>query len=174
MTNLILQPVSAAPAQSQRHLAVELSEQQLGLIKEVFDLFDTEGLGRLNEAEFASAIRAMGFSSHHHRRMAKDLMRRVDVDGDCSITLDEFTSLMEGQLTGRDPEEEINATFAAFVRGTGVVGITAQRLAQVAREVGVKLEEAELAGMFADADTDGSGDVSKEEYVHILKHSTWF
>jgi centrin-1 len=175
MTNLISKSASTqpAPSQSQRHLAVELSEQQQGLIKEVFNLFDTEGTGQLNESEFASAISAMGFSSRHHLRMARDLMRKVDVDGDGSIALDEFTSLMEGQLAGRDPEEEIHATFAAFVDGTEGRGIDQARLAQVAQDVGVKLGEEELAVIFADADADGSGDVSKEEYVQILKNSTW-
>ena len=39
---------------------------QLTLIREVFELFDTDGEQQLDEAELASAIFAMGFCQHGH------------------------------------------------------------------------------------------------------------
>ena len=42
------------------------STVQLTLIREVFELFDTDGEQQLDEAELASAIFAMGFCQHGH------------------------------------------------------------------------------------------------------------
>ncbi len=42
------------------------STGQLVLIREVFELFDTDGEQQLDEEELASAIFAMGFSQHSH------------------------------------------------------------------------------------------------------------
>ena len=160
-----------------------LSEEQKKLIEEVFKIFDTstqgldhddndsgnedEGQGKsgLNESEFASAIKALGFSSRHHQKTAKMLMSKVDADGDNSVSLEEFTHLMEGQLTGRDPDEEIIAIFDAFVDYAENGRITKLRLAEVAEHVGVNLTDDELVSMF-----EG---VNQKEFVQILKHSTW-
>jgi hypothetical protein len=39
---------------------------QLAMIKEVFELFDTDGQHQLDEEELALAIFTLGFSQHHH------------------------------------------------------------------------------------------------------------
>ena len=42
------------------------------------------------------------------------------------------------------------------------------------QDLGLKLSEKELSDMLLDADRSGSGlGVGEEEYLHILKHSTW-
>jgi Ca2+-binding EF-hand superfamily protein len=38
----------------------------MDLIKEIFNLFDTDGQQQLDEEELASAIFALGFSQHDH------------------------------------------------------------------------------------------------------------
>jgi Ca2+-binding EF-hand superfamily protein len=169
-----------------KHQHVKLTEEQKNMIKEVFHLFDTrtEGVddndsGReeedkdrsgLDESEFSAAIKAMGFSSRHHKKMAKSLMSKVDTDGDNLVSLEEFTSLMEGQLAGRDPNEEMNAIFAAFVDYAENGRITKLRLAEVAEHIGVKLSDDELNSMFDDY---AGGGIDQQEFVEILKHSTW-
>ncbi len=189
------EPINAdVSTASQVHPRVELSEEQKKLIKEVFHIFNTrndsegqdeaelndigiedEGHDRsqMDESDFASAIRALGFSSRNHTKVAKELMKRVDADGDHFVSFEEFTHLMEGQLAGRDPEEEINAIFAAFVNDSEDGCISEKRLAEVADGVGVKLTDDELSSMFADAHKNSMSGIDKEEFVKILKHSTW-
>jgi hypothetical protein len=96
-------------AQSGAGLAsLVLSKEEKDLFQAVFKLFDTDGEGKLEERELASAIYAMGFSTRDHRQMAKALIGKYNG----SLTLPQFTELMGSQLAGRDPEEEIRATFA--------------------------------------------------------------
>ena len=71
----------------------ELSLEQTAMIKEVFDLFDTDGEGMLEESELAPAIFAMGFSTHNHHQMAKALINQSKGG---SISLFQFTELMRG------------------------------------------------------------------------------
>jgi Ca2+-binding EF-hand superfamily protein len=191
-SSLIIKPPESNKSENTTqspHKSVELSAEQKNMIKEVFNLFDTSSEGPdeadsgredesysrsgLDESEFASAIKTLGFSSRNHKKLARDLMRKVDTDGNNSISLEEFSSLMEGQLVGRDPDEEINAIFAAFVDYADNGCITKDRLAGVAEYIGVKLTDEELNSMFENAHTNSVGGIEKEEFVQILKHSTW-
>jgi Ca2+-binding EF-hand superfamily protein len=169
-----------------------LSAEHKNMIKEVFHLFDTrmeeldetesgredegqesQNRSGLDESEFAAAIKTLGFSSHKHSKMAKELMLKVDTDGDHFISLEEFTNLMEGQLVGRDPDEEINAIFSAFVNYDDHGYISKERLAEVADYLGVRLTISELDSMFENAHSNSNGGIGKEEFLQILKHSTW-
>ena len=153
--------------------ALDLSPEQNIMIREVFNLFDTDGEGQLDEAELASAIFTMGFSSHNHVEMAAKFMDRMDTDGNRRVSIDEFIQLMQGQLAGRDPEEEIRSTYAAFFGIDRKGTITLSLLREMTMGLGISLSDDELCDMIKDADRNGEGGVDEEEFVHILKHSTW-
>ncbi len=42
---------------------------QLNIVKEVFELFDTDGQNELDEDELASAVFALGFSQENHHEV---------------------------------------------------------------------------------------------------------
>ncbi len=48
-------------------------ETQLGMIEEVFNLFDTDGQQQLDEEELASAIFALGFSQKGHVEVVAEI-----------------------------------------------------------------------------------------------------
>ena len=54
--------------------------EQMDMIEEVFELFDTDGQHQLDEDELASAIFALGFSQHDHMK----------VTGEIDISTDRF------------------------------------------------------------------------------------
>jgi hypothetical protein len=100
--------------------------------------------------------------------------------------------VLQGLWTSRDPLREILITFDAYLDdqpanspkssggssgggGDGhSKGITAERLLRVCRRYSVGVSEAEVAAMVREADRDGSGCVSREEYVAIMKNAGWF
>ena len=159
---------------SKKQSAFDMSPEQNNMIREVFNLFDTDGEGQLDEVELASAIFTMGFSSQNTEEMAAKFMDRMDTDGNRRISIHEFTQLLQGQLAGRDPEEEIRATFAAFFDSGLKESIDLSLLKKMTMELGISLLDKELDDMIKDADRNGVGGVDEEEYVRILKHSTWF
>ena len=140
------------------------------MVQGVFKLFDADGQGKLEEGELAAAIFAMGFSTREHRTMAKDLVGQYSG----SLSLEQFTELIGVQLAGRDPEEEIRATFA-YICGDDPKNqtINFQVLKSKVAKLKIKLTDSELQSMIADADRSGRGEVGLEEYIQILKNSTW-
>ncbi len=199
-----------------------LSSQQEAHIKEIFDLFDTDGGGTIDADELNCAMVALGFRSRDPAPLAahplssihskagsqgsngnnelelqasrgsiESLLNAATRSDNGGITLDEFTSLMKGEINGRDPQEEIRATFAAFSiwhqRKSGnsnflqcgrddfvVRPITLEMLRRTCREFNVKLTEKELVSMINEVDSDGSGCVEEAEYVQIMSLSPWF
>ncbi len=151
---------------------VELSEEQTAMIQEVFKLFDTDGKGKLAEVGLASAIFSMGFSTRNHHEMAKSLLSQCSDDG--TLSLQQFTELMRGQLAGQDPEEEIKSTFVWICGDYPRINtINFERLKSKVRKLQIKLANEEIHDMINDADRDDDGLVDLHEYVHILKNSTW-
>jgi hypothetical protein len=127
-----------------RRIDVELTAQQREQLTEIFELFDTDGGGTVDRHELDAAMFALGFQTdaapgrggegEGGARGGTGLdMRLVDTDGSQSITLEEFTSLMKGELISSDPLEGVWAAFATLSRpdGGGWGGSTAN-LAQVA------------------------------------------
>ena len=198
--------------------SLALSPQQVDHIKEIFDLFDTDGGGTMDAEELSSAMFALGFRSRgqtnnslsaihseagsprgNDSRTSLGLIegeqdgKAAAEDDNKGITLDQFTLLMKGELTGRDPQEEIRTTFAAFsiweqtksmnssdnLNQVGnedfvVKPITLEMLRQTCREFDVKLTDKELICMIDEVDSDGNGFVEEAEYVRIMSLSPWF
>eukprot|EP00291_Cryptomonas_curvata_P024939 CAMPEP_0172173548 /NCGR_PEP_ID=MMETSP1050-20130122/13127_1 /TAXON_ID=233186 /ORGANISM="Cryptomonas curvata, Strain CCAP979/52" /LENGTH=407 /DNA_ID=CAMNT_0012845339 /DNA_START=2406 /DNA_END=3629 /DNA_ORIENTATION=- len=150
--------------------SIKLSTEQLEMIREVFDLFDTDGQQQLDEEELACALSAMGFSQTGHVEMAKRMIDQVDNDNSRTINLEEFTSIMQGQLVGNNMEDDIYDTFAVFCSAS----INLQQLQLMSQDLELNLDNKELEEMIRNADRSGScQSVSQEEYFQIVKNSTW-
>jgi Ca2+-binding EF-hand superfamily protein len=202
-----------------RFKAMELSPEQEVHIKEIFDLFDTDGDGTIDEEELPPAMFALGFHSQGPTtaRPFSSIQTAAESDRGCqpelqgnlisseieletepdaggkreSITLDTFNALMKGELTGRDPQQEIRTTFAAFSLwqqgGSSVrqnmesrkedfvaLPITLEMLRRTCSEFDVKLTDRELVSMIEEVDSDGNGWVEEAEYIRIMSLSPWF
>jgi Ca2+-binding EF-hand superfamily protein len=127
---------------------VKLTAKEEAQIREIFDLFDTDGENSMDAKELDAAMFALGFKSVSNNqttrlttprssanRTRKDLselsMDKLDKDGSNAITAEEFTALMKGELNGRGPLEEIWAAFSVLSRADTVLtpGWTAPQVA---------------------------------------------
>jgi Ca2+-binding EF-hand superfamily protein len=106
---------------------VGLSEAQTAQIKEIFELFDTDGGGYIDQRELKFAMTALGFQTKvtpGHRsgnsgkhKEALQLMDNLMDDG--QVTLDEFSALVTGEMGGYVPYEEARAVFTVLSRSDG-------------------------------------------------------
>ena len=79
----------------------------------------------------------------------------------------QFLELMTARMTDKDSREDILKVFALFdVEGKG--RITLRDLKRVAKELGEAMSEAELLEMIERADSNGDGEVSKEDFVAVM------
>jgi len=121
-----------------------LSEEQRQEIKEAFELFDTEGTGRIDTKELRVAMRALGFEPK--KEEVARLVAAADEDESGSITYKKFVELMGVKMGEKDGREEMAKAFRLFDAGEKG-GISFQDLKRVARELGESMTDEELQEM---------------------------
>ncbi|ORC79122.1 centrin [Trypanosoma theileri] len=165
----------------------DLTDEQRQEIKEAFDLFDTDGSGTIDAKELKVAMRALGFDPHKDevRRLLSSTMEERagggagnDISGavgmePLAIGFSEFMELMARKMTERDSREEMMKAFHLFDDDkTGK--ITFKNLKRVAQELGENMTDAELQEMIDEADRDGDGEVSEEEFLRVMKKTSLY
>ena len=98
---------------------IALSASQKAQITDVFDLFDTDGGGTIDQKELNYALVALGFQSKV-AKAAKAIISDPTIthllEGNGSVTLEEFSALMRGEIGGADPRDTLWAIFATLSR----------------------------------------------------------
>ena len=161
---------------------ISLSQQQEDQIKEIFDLFDTDGGGTIDREELRVAMTALGFQDATKHGKAKTaererMLNTVDSDHSNCVSLDEFRALMKGELTMADPKEEVKSIFIALSSmegGNDPEFITLSKLREATQRFHVKLSEEELYVMIFEADAKGHEKVNEEDFLRLMSLSPWF
>ena len=149
----------------------ELTEEQRQEIKEAFDLFDTDGSGSIDAKELKVAMRALGFEPKKEeiRKMISD----IDTDGSGTIDFHEFLEMMTTKMSEKDSREEILKAFRLFDDDeTGRISF--KNLKRVAKELGENMTDEELQEMIDEADRDGDGEISEDEFLRIMKKTSLY
>ncbi|XP_014601700.1 caltractin [Polistes fuscatus] len=145
---------------------IELTEDEKADIKEAFDLFDPDGTGKIATKELKVAMRALGFEPK--KEELKKLV--ADYDPDClgKLSFEEFLRIMSVKMLEKDPKEEVLRAFRLFDDDeTGKISF--KNLKRVARELGENLTDEELQEMIDEADKDGDGEISQDEFMRIMR-----
>jgi len=80
---------------------------------------------------------------------------------------------MTVKMAERDPREEILKAFRLFDDdSTGKISL--RNLKRVARELGENMSDEELQEMIDEADRDGDGEISEEEFIRIMRKTNLF
>ena len=101
---------------------ISLSSSEIVQIEEIFNLFDTDGGGSIDRQELEFAMTALGFHSKPNmpggmKIEAVEMLDTIVADG--KVTLDEFTWLMTGEVSGIEPYEEARTVFAVLSKSDG-------------------------------------------------------
>jgi Ca2+-binding EF-hand superfamily protein len=136
----------------------------------------------MDRQELSVAMYALGFKDAGARGLGqKNDWAGPNTQGSDSITLEEFTSLMKGEINGRDPLEDIRSIFFVLQKSDtqpdlrpGLV--TLEKLERACRKFQLQLTEEELILMInsAQVDTDRNGCVSEDEFLRVMRWSIWF
>ena len=148
---------------------IELTEEQKMEIREAFDLFDTDGTGRIDVKELKVAMRALGFEPKKEdiKKALADLGAK---DGNSTIDFEDFLKITEAKMAERDPKEEMEKAFRLFDDdNTGKISF--KNLKRVTQELGENINDEELQEMINEADRDGDGQVNLQEFLRIMKKS---
>ena len=141
-----------------------MTSSQKNEIREVFDLFDADGAGLLDVKELRVAMRALGLDPTPADVQSVTDSGRVK---DGKIAFDAFYDAMAERISARDPREDIAKAFALFDEdGSGKITLTTLR--RLAKELGETVTDTELEEMITEADQDGDGAVTLEDFVKIM------
>ncbi|XP_070538787.1 calmodulin-like isoform X1 [Ptychodera flava] len=151
---------------------VELTDEQRDDLKEAFTLFDKDGDGNITVKELGIVMRSLG--QYPTEAELQDIVNEVDADGDGTIDFEEFLDMMarrSRRFKDVDPVRELRETFRVFdTDGDGY--ITNDELRHIMKGLGVILTEAEAAEMIKEADADGDGMVSFQDFVKMMGEDT--
>eukprot|EP01061_Rhynchopus_euleeides_P030180 TRINITY_DN50216_c0_g1_i1.p2 TRINITY_DN50216_c0_g1~~TRINITY_DN50216_c0_g1_i1.p2 ORF type:complete len:174 (+),score=90.39 TRINITY_DN50216_c0_g1_i1:62-583(+) len=112
-----------------------LSDAQL---REVFDLFDANGDGSIDNEEMGLVLEALGFGKVDDDDL-RSMIAEVDVDFSGKMEFDEFKFMVKKRAAPRDSREEVAMAFGVFAGknddGTPKEFISTKDLASVALSI---------------------------------------
>ena len=140
----------------------QLTEEQIEFFKESFNRFDKDGNGFINTHELASILRSLG--QKHTEAELQEIISEVDIDGNGSIDFPEFLTIMARKMKeNNNKDEEIHEIFKVFDKeGNGFISVA--ELSHVMISLGEEITEEEVKEMIKEADIDGDGQVSYEDF----------
>nr|CAN68147.1 hypothetical protein VITISV_035664 [Vitis vinifera] len=171
-----------------------LTTQKKQEIKEAFDLFDIDESGTIDAKELSLAMRALGFemtdavmsislSTIFWKSLIsvyvgmgglqiEQMIKDVDKDGSGAIDFDEFVYMMTTKIGERDTKEELMKAFHIIdLDKNGKISAT--DIQRVAKELGESFTANEIEEMIREADQDSDGEVNLEEFMKMMKRTTY-
>jgi len=146
----------------------KLDDEQLAELRDIFRSFDCNKDGSLTQLELGSLLRSLGLKPSPEQLEA--LIQTADKNSNGLIEFSEFVALVEPDLVpAKSPytEEQLRQIFRMFDRdGNGF--ITAAELAHSMAKLGHALTAEELTGMIKEADMDGDGCISFQEFSRAI------
>ncbi|TPX61945.1 hypothetical protein PhCBS80983_g00835 [Powellomyces hirtus] len=158
----------------------EMSSEQKQAIRDVFNLFDTDGSGDVDVTELQILMRALGLDPKPGE--AEILAATFDKDGDPTLNFEEFLQLMSTKMAStailsesdiklnqpdlqveEDSRESMLKSFQVFdIDDRGKIGL--RELKRVAKELGEDPSDSELMAMLAECDYDKDGEINFEDW----------
>ncbi|XP_057438366.1 probable calcium-binding protein CML15 [Lotus japonicus] len=148
----------------------ELQVDQLGQLREIFARFDMDSDGSLTILELAALLRSLGLKPSGDQ--IHMLLTNMDSNANGFV---EFHELVDAILPDISAETLLNqelllGVFKCFDRdGNGY--ISAAELAGAMAKMGHALTYRELTEMITEADTDGDGVISFNEFAIVMGRS---
>uniref|UniRef100_M4EKQ9 non-specific serine/threonine protein kinase n=1 Tax=Brassica campestris TaxID=3711 RepID=M4EKQ9_BRACM len=146
-----------------RVVAERLSEEEIGGLKELFKMIDTDNSGTITFEELKDSVRRVG--SELVESEIKELLEAADVDESGTIDYGEFLAATI-HLNKLEREENLVAAFSFFDKDSSGC-ITMDELQQAWNQFGIK--DSHLDEMIKDIDQDNDGQINYGEFVEMMR-----
>lgn len=144
-----------------------LTEDEIEEIREAFNLFDTDGSGRIDPKELKAAMQSLGFENKNPTiyQMIADLEKEgTDID------FDQFLDAITSKLGDKETRNGINKIFDLFAEGQDAISLN--NLKRVAKELGETMSSEELQEMLERAASNNQ-EITREDFYNIMTKKTF-
>ena len=138
------------------YLSVGITEREIEMYKEIFDLFDVNGIGSLSPNDLRNALEMFGY--HPKRAIVYQIISDLDSDESGGITFKEFLKIMTDQNRpcDEDTEEDYERVFSYFDSEQKGY-LNRNDIQKVAMELNENLTDQELDDMMERLDPNNEG-----------------
>ena len=145
-----------------------LSSEEVDEIKQAFDLFDTNGTGKIDPKELKAAMQSLGFDSKNPKiyQLIADL-DTPESERNGGITFDDFVDAINDKLGDKESKEGIRRIFDLFIDDPNADTITLSSLKKISKELGENMSDEELKDMLERASKNGV-ELTFEEFYDIM------
>ncbi|XP_073055080.1 probable calcium-binding protein CML15 [Primulina eburnea] len=151
-------------------MMAKIQSEQLKQLKDIFDRFDMDRDGSLTQLELAALFRSLGLKPAGDQ--LHSMLANMDANVNGSIEFDELVGAILPDLNEQIliNQDQLLEVFRSFDRdGNGY--ITMAELAGQMAKMGQPLTYRELSNMMQEADTNGDGVISFNEFANVLGRS---
>ncbi|XP_034477198.1 calmodulin-beta-like [Drosophila innubila] len=146
---------------------MELTEEEQKIFSWAFGVLNDEKDGNITNKELAAFMRCIGKTATESQ--LNSMINEVDTDGNGFIDFNEFVTALTRKLSGNLDDDEIRDAFRVFDKeNTGFIG--PDQLRSVFFDVDQVVHEDEIEEMIRNADQDGDGRLSYEEFVQMMSN----
>ncbi|XP_052202354.1 calcium-dependent protein kinase 11-like isoform X1 [Diospyros lotus] len=146
-----------------RVIAERLSEEEIGGLKQLFKMIDTDNSGTITFEELKAGLKRVG--SNLMESEIKDLMNAADIDNSGTIDYGEFIAATL-HLNKIEREENLVAAFSFFDKDASGY-ITIDELQLACRDFG--LSDVHLDDMIKEIDQDNDGRIDYGEFATMMR-----
>jgi Ca2+-binding EF-hand superfamily protein len=151
-----------------KNTKVGLSGEEVDEIRQAFELFDTNGTGRIDPKELKAAMQSLGFDTKNP--VIYQLIADLDTPENAKkggIDFNTFVEAINDKLGDRSSREGIKRIFQLFIDDPSQDSITLSSLKRIAKELGEQMSADELRDMLERASSNGQ-ELSFDEFYEIM------
>ena len=145
-----------------------LSNDEGDEIRQAFDLFDTNGTGKIDPKELKAAMQSLGFDSKNPTiyTLIADL-DTPEAAKNGGVNFDDFVGSINNKLGDKESKEGIHRIFELFIDDPNADTITLSSLKKIAQELGENMSAEELKDMLERASANGT-ELTFDEFYEIM------
>ena len=145
-----------------------LSNDEVDEIRQAFDLFDTNGTGKIDPKELKAAMQSLGFDSKNPTiyTLIADL-DTPEAAKNGGVNFDDFVGSINNKLGDKESKEGIHRIFELFIDDPNADTITLSSLKKIAQELGENMSAEELKDMLERASSNGT-ELTFDEFYEIM------
>jgi centrin-1 len=151
-----------------KNTKVGLSGEEVDEIRQAFELFDTNGTGRIDPKELKAAMQSLGFDTKNP--VIYQLIADLDTPENAKkggIDFNTFVEAINDKLGDRSSREGIKRIFQLFIDDPSQDTISLSSLKRIAKELGEQMSADELRDMLERASSNGQ-ELSFDEFYEIM------